>query len=50
MGWAALQKSKTSSNRAEAAKLTETLLEASKSAPKVQGKIVNDYGQEEVCK
>ena len=38
-----------SSTRDEKAKLTSTLLEASKSAPKIQGKIVNDYGQEEVC-
>ena len=45
----ALQKKRgDSSTRAEAAKLTNTLLEASKSAPKITGKIVNDYGQEEV--
>jgi len=43
------QKSKGgSSTRAEQAKLASTLLEASKNAPKIQGKIVNDYGQEEV--
>jgi hypothetical protein len=42
------QSGASSSNRAEQAKLASTLLEASKSAPKIQGKIVNDFGQEEV--
>lgn len=47
--WGPAQKSRGgSSNRAEQAKLASTLLEASKNAPKIQGKIVNDYGQEEV--
>ena len=39
---------KASSNRTEAAALTSKLLEAAKHAPRVSGKVVNDFGQEEV--
>ena len=36
---------KASSNRTEAAALTSKLLEAAKHAPRVSGKVVNDFGQ-----